>query len=100
MYKFTLLIVLTLVFQVSLLSQCLPEGITFTTQTEINNFQTNYPGCSLIEGNVFIQGSDINNLAGLDSLISIEGNLVIENTVLDNLAGLDSLISVGGSLSL
>ena len=29
---------------------CLPEGITFTTQEQIDNFQTNYPGCTEIEG--------------------------------------------------
>jgi hypothetical protein len=29
---------------------CLPEGITFTTQEEIDNFQTNYLGCTRIEG--------------------------------------------------
>ena len=29
---------------------CLPEGITFTTQAQIDSFQTNYPVCSEIEG--------------------------------------------------
>ena len=40
---------------------CLPEGITFTTQEEIDNFQANYPGCTEIEGDVII-GDTFNSL--------------------------------------
>ena len=29
---------------------CLPEGIAFTTQEQIDNFQTDYPGCTEIFG--------------------------------------------------
>jgi len=36
---------------------CLPEGITFTTQAQIDSFQINYPGCTKIEGNVNIKNS-------------------------------------------
>ncbi len=59
---------------------CLPEGITFTTQEEIDNFQTNYPNCTEIEGDVLIggwNGSNITNLNGLNVLTSIGGNLEI-----------------------
>lgn len=102
---------------------CLPEGITFTTQAQIDNFQTNYPGCTVIEGNVTIQGSNITNLNGLsvltnigdylsiygnDSLTSLEGlenltylgsGLLIKgNTALTNLTGMGSLTSISGNL--
>jgi len=30
---------------------CLPDGIEFNSQADINNFPTNYPGCTVIEGN-------------------------------------------------
>ena len=30
-------------------SSCLPEGITFTTQEEIDNFQNNYPACTRLK---------------------------------------------------
>jgi hypothetical protein len=46
---------------------CLPEGITFTTQEQIDNFQANYPYCTEIEGDVIIGyylSSDISNLNG------------------------------------
>ena len=58
-----------LLFTYHLSSQpCLPEGIIFTTQAEIDNFQTSYPGCTEIEGDVTISGDDINNFIGLRTL--------------------------------
>lgn len=54
-------------------STCLPEGIGFGTQAQIDNFQTNYPNCTVILGNVTIYGNDIANLNGLSILTSIGG---------------------------
>ena len=85
---------------------CLPLGITFTTQEQIDNFQTNNPGCTEIEGNVFIQGDNITNLNGLDVLTAIWGDLMIGrlsmggNNALTSLTGLENLISIGGSLEI
>lgn len=81
-------------------STCLPQGITFSTQAQIDNFQTNYPNCTEIEGNVTIRGSaDITNLNGLSGLTSIGGELRIERcSVLTNLTGLNNLTSIGGYL--
>jgi len=85
----------------SLSQPCLPEGITFTTQSQIDSFQVNYPGCTEIEGDVLITGEDIINLNGLDVLTSIGGDLNIEgNDSLVDLAGLDNLDSIGGSLTI
>jgi len=82
-------------------STCLPEGITFTTQEEIDNFQINHPNCMEIEGDVTIQGNDITNLNGLSVLTSIGGDLEIyENNELTSLIGLENLASLGGSLSI
>jgi N-acetylneuraminic acid mutarotase len=80
-------------------SSCLPEGITFTTQEEIDNFQANYPGCTEIEGDVTINGGTINNLNGLNVLTSIGGNFEIDNvSPLVTLTGLDALTFIGGGL--
>ncbi len=82
-------------------SGCLPEGITFTTQEEIDNFQVNYPGCTEIEGDVSIEGWNITNLHGLSVLISIGGYLEIYyNNGLTSLTGLENLSSIGGSLDI
>ena len=97
MKKLIFLIVLAFIIQATVSSQpCLPEGITFTTQAEIDNFQINHPNCTEIEGNVEIHGNDITNLNGLIVLESIGGYLVIQNNnLLTNLTGLDTLSSIG-----
>ncbi|MCD4746108.1 MAG: hypothetical protein K8R58_07400, partial [Bacteroidales bacterium] len=78
MKKLTLLIVLTFIIQAYVSSQtCLPEGIEFTTQAEIDNFQTNYPNCTEIEGDVTINGINITNLNGLNVLTAFGGDLSI-----------------------
>jgi hypothetical protein len=93
----------------SLSQGCLPEGITFTTQEEIDNFQNDHPFCTEIEGDIIINGDDINNLNGLNLLTAIGGSLSIgifdafadpSNPILVNLSGLDNLTSIGGSLEI
>jgi len=84
-------------------SGCLPEGITFTTQEQIDNFQANHPGCTEIEGDVLIGGlgvTDITNLTGLNMLTSVGGSLSIINTPLTGLSGLENLNYIGDSLTI
>jgi len=85
-------------------SSYLPDGIIFKTQDQIDNFRSDYPGCSHIEGSVVISetnGNSISNLLGLSNLTSIGGNLRIEgNDAMNSLSGLDNLVYIGGSLSL
>ena len=78
---------------------CLPEGITFTTQSQIDSFQINYPGCTEIEGYAIIEGSDICDLNGLNTITSFGGGLrVSENDSLVDLLGLDNVTSIVGNL--
>jgi len=110
MKKTTLLILVIFHFSLftfhSIAQSCLPQGITFTTQAQIDNFQPIYPYCTEIEGDVIIIGEDITNLTGLSVLTSIHGNLKIGrnygegNPSLNSISGLENLISIGGSLSL
>ena len=75
---FILLSIHASLFTIHTFSQgCLPEGITFTTQAQIDSFQINYPGCTEIEGDVEIYGywEDITNLSSLNVLTSIGRNL-------------------------
>ena len=101
---------------------CLPEGIIFTTQAQIDNFPSLYPNCIHIDSCVGIYGSNINNLDSLiqlksigswldimymDSLVSIEGlsNIthvggeikIIYNDILTSLSGLNNLDSTNES---
>jgi hypothetical protein len=95
-----ILMVLLLLCQTEASSQpCLPNGITFTTQTQIDNFQINHPNCTEIEGHVKINGDDITNLNGLNVLTSIGGDLRINyNPVLTSLSGINNVISIEGRL--
>lgn len=100
MKKVILFIVLAFIVQATASSQaCLPQGIYFHAQYDIDNFQTFHPNCTKIEGDVTIEGADITNLDGLSVLTSIGGYLEItSNPVLTNLTGLINLTSIGSHL--
>ncbi len=101
-----------LTVKTQIVCSCLPDGIYFSSQEKIDSFQQDYPGCTMIEGNVTIaydpwKGSEITNLNGLSLLNSIGGDLQIGNwwsqgfhfgQKLTSLEGLENLISVEGSL--
>lgn len=104
-YLLSLSVFLSFFYCGHLLGQsCLPNGINFGSQQSIDDFATNYPGCTEIGGSVYIDGynsSVIKNLNGLSQITSIQGSLrIIENFGLDSLTGLDNLTFVGGSLKL
>jgi len=88
-------------FHLSIIAQsCLPEGISFQTQAQIDNFVFNHPKCTEIEGDVIIQGEEILNLNGLSVITDIWGSLTIyECNHLKFLSGLDQLTEIGASLS-
>ena len=107
MNKLLIFLVISILFHTTSYSQnCLPQGAIFSTQEEIDDFQSDYPGCTLIEGNVEINGADINNLNGLEVLTTIEGDLMIgkwscsvyTNPLLTTLTGLDNITAIGGHL--
>jgi len=101
MKNFFILLAALLALNSASAQSCLPEGITFSTQQQINAFQTNYPGCRQIEGNVTISGYNIINLNGLSVVNSIGGSLsIVTNEALTNLTGLDNLTTIGGHLYL
>ncbi|MBK8503283.1 MAG: hypothetical protein IPL46_14335 [Saprospiraceae bacterium] len=80
-----------------------PPGITFSSQTKIDQFPALYPGCREIPGNVYIFGES-SPVMKLDSLLNIKligGDLNIwNNHALLNLSGLDSLTMIEGRFDL
>ena len=54
---------------------CLPEGITFTSQAQVDGFPSDFPGCTMIGGDVLIEGGDITHLDSLHALEDMEGYL-------------------------
>jgi len=83
-------------------SSCLPNGITLSTQKQIDDFVNDYPGCTEVTGDIIIEetnSGNILNLNGLNQITAIGGNLEIRNNAaLVNLAGLESLTDLNGSL--
>ncbi len=75
---------------------CLPSGITFSSQSQVDNFATDYPGCTVIQGPVIIE-KPVSNLLGLNQLTSI-GGLILEvnHKNLVNFEGLENLTSING----
>ena len=102
MKKLSLITVILIFCCVWLSAQpCLPNGIEFNTQAQIDSFQINHPNCTEIEGGVSISGNDITNLNGLSVLTFIGGELgIAENDALTSLTGLDNLTAIGGELSI
>jgi hypothetical protein len=105
MKKILLFIAMSIYSGIDVFSQsCLPEGIYFASQNQIDNFQNNYPGCTQIEGDVTISDQwtgSITNLSGLSMLTSIGGSLNISgNSALTSLAGLINITVVGGNLDI
>ena len=100
-------IILSITFLLSTIlvvsQSCLPGITTFTTQSEIDNFQIDYPGCTEIEGTLILKGNDITNLNGL-SVLTRAHNLHIGEvslgTNITNLSGLENLTSIGRALKI
>lgn len=99
-----LMCVALLISWFSLSQSCLPEGITFTTQSQIDSFPINYPGCTEIEGFVQIGNwgvTDITNLTGLSLLTSVGEDLyIVYNDSLTSLIGLEGVTLIGGDFKI
>ena len=72
------------------------EGLTFSSQSEIDQFFVTYPNCTELElaggvANVLITGEDIINLNGLQNITRIDGGLSIIETSLITASGLENL---------
>ncbi len=68
------------------------ETLTLSSQIEIDEFPINYPNCTIIDGHLTIEGTDITNLNGLSVLTEISGTLrILNNEALISLEGLNNL---------
>lgn len=96
--QLTLLFVLITFFRIlpSYTQGCSP-GV-FTTQSQIDSFTINYPGCHKIYSTLSVipsPSNSINNLNGLSVIDTVWGNLRIEGTsALNDLTGLNNLKTV------
>lgn len=103
MKSLTIILLIATLFHTSLGSQsCFSSGITFTSQTQIDNFSQSFPSCTEIDGDVIIEGDtpySIQSLLALQQLTSINGNFkIINNDELVDLDGIQNLSFLGGDL--
>lgn len=77
---------------------CVPNGISVSTQAEIDHFQDNHGPCDHIVDYLTIWGDEIANTDGLVDLVSIGGGLEISEATLLTDVTLPSLVSVGGGI--
>jgi len=98
------LVFLFVLFCVFSFAQPCPEYASFQIQSQIDNFPTDYPDCTEIEGELkighFMSGTGMNDLSGLAQITAIGGDLTIQNTSVVNLTGLENLNFVGGSITI
>jgi hypothetical protein len=85
--------------------QCPPGNIGLLSQSDIDNFALDYPGCTQLNNALGISGNSVTNLNGLSQIEGIGttgagGPLIISCPNLTNLSGLDNLTFVGGSVSI
>ncbi len=103
-HSLILLLSLLFTFNFSSAQSCLPTGLRMASQQAIDDFPTNYPGCTEVEGDLIIADEIlevIDNLNGLNQLKKINGDLSVQgNNSLIDLSGLEQLEYVGGDLSL
>jgi hypothetical protein len=79
-------------------AQVFTGDVFLATQAQVDAFDNTITS---ITGFLVIEGSDINDLSPLSSLVIVGGILEIRNNpALQSLAGLDALTSVGGILSI
>jgi len=72
--------------------QCPVTQIILTSQADIDNFSTTYPGCTSPGNGILISGNDISDLSGLSNLSYVGGGFsIINNPLLASLDGLEGL---------
>ena len=77
---------------------CIPGSLILSSQAEVDAFPANYPGCTIIEGNIAIKGT-VQNLNGLSQITRINETLLFsEEVVIQDFSGLNNLQYVGGSI--
>ena len=70
-------------------------NVVLSTQAQVNAWSACY---SVINGNLTIKNSSVNNIMPLINIEQVTGTVTIQSTSLTNMSGLDSLATIGGNL--
>jgi Secretion system C-terminal sorting domain len=75
--------------------QCPTSPIELFTQADVDNFSVNYPGCTQITNGLYISGTGISNLNGLNQITSVvESNLYIGWNDITSFGGLENITTI------
>src|SRR5688500_12539237 len=77
---------------------CVPTVIVFSIQEHVENFPSNYPGCTTINGNVEISDDEVTHLDSLAQVTMVDGDVLINATNLNDIQGLSNVTPIGGYL--
>ncbi len=85
--------------------ECPPGDVELTNQEQVEQFKTDYPNCTKIDGTITIKGKTNINFSVIDlspllGLEEVGGDLIVSSTHVNSVVGLDSLQRVGGDLVL
>ena len=89
-------------------SDCPTGDVFLMSQEDVNNFVSNYPNCTTIDGSLHIGqfqdplvATDINNISGLSNITQINGSLeIVDNPFLNSIEGLHNVTSVNGGVTI
>lgn len=77
---------------------CLPDGINFMSQSQIDNFPSNYPDCDSILGGLYVSGESITSLDSLAQIKYVGGDVLIQICPnLNSLSGLNNITKIAGA---
>ncbi|MCB0528154.1 MAG: T9SS type A sorting domain-containing protein [Saprospiraceae bacterium] len=81
--------------------QCPVAPVLLSNQNAVDNFPTDYPGCTNPAVLITVTGANITNLDGLNGIISTDNSLIIrDNPSLLSLSGLSNLTSIAVELKI
>lgn len=101
MFRFLFLVIFNLMSFIGL-AQCPNSLIELLSQQDVDDFASNYPGCTELINGFRVDGADITNLNGLIQLESstISSFITISSTSIVNFTGLDNLHTVGRKIEI
>ncbi|MFC6860821.1 T9SS type B sorting domain-containing protein [Zunongwangia atlantica] len=88
-----------LLFSINLEAQCPIGNVTINSQSELIQFQNNYPNCTIINANLSIS-SLVTDLTPLQNIEEIKGDLTISNTNIEDLTTELSISKINGDLNI
>ena len=73
-----------------------PTDLTINTDQDLADFRAQYPNCTMLPGNLTLDGAGITATNQLDVLEGVGGNFEIRNLNLTTIRGITNILTIGG----